>query len=311
MDDQHANDYDSCDEEEGKKLVKKAHLKGRGLPRRVAPGFQSKELRTEDDYGGENMVTPLATGTSLRRAHRPPPLNLSLVSYQSASRRSPGVVAKGIETCAEESLDDTQVIIGRPPDDTTISLPHTAPPFPVVKSPIDLPPLPHTAPLLTMPRAPLIQPSNVDSSRSPSPLTLPSPGLPWSLHQIANPSLTPATPWTVDSIVTPLPSTPLRTADTGASSRKVSLSKQMANLHTSSALSPIPPSLKNSPFLLSPASPFGLRDSERVSSRWPGSNSKLHSPRVSHVGTPLKRHMNPYFSQAVVTHEANGQVGSP
>jgi hypothetical protein len=310
--DQHTN-YDSCDEEEEgehageewperKKALGKVHLKGRGLPRRVASGFQSKDLHTKD-YREETLATLSAMGTSLRRARRPPPLNLSLVSYPSPNRRSPEVVAKGTETCTEESFSDTQLVVERP-----LSLPQTAPLPPVLKSPMDLAPIPHTAPLSRIPRAPLIQPSNVHSARSPSPLALPSPGLPWSLN---NASLTPATPWTVDSMVTPLLSTPLRMTDAGARARKVSLSKQMANLFTSSAISPVPPSLKDSPFLISPASPFGLRDPERTSSRWPGSNSKLHSPRVSHVGTPLKRHMNPYFSQAVVTHESNGQVGSP
>jgi hypothetical protein len=70
--DQHAN-YDSCDEEEegedmgeewpeGKKAPGKVHLKGRGPPRRVAPGFQLKDLHTEGDYGEENVVTLSATG---------------------------------------------------------------------------------------------------------------------------------------------------------------------------------------------------------------------------------------------------------
>lgn len=299
----------------------KPHLKDRGAAQRTKVRFQFGEGTAKDEHG-EGLATPLAMGSSLRRARRPPPLNLSSVSGQyPATHLHNGIAANKVDQDVDRSsfpqlspYSSTHPSASILPSDLMGKPPHTAPLVPIAKSPIELPPLPYTAPLPSIPRAPLIQPSMPDLDRSPSPLTLPSPGLPWSLDPKSSHSFTSMMPLMIDDLTSPPPSTPLRTANFGPSlhrRRKVSLSKQMADLHIFSANSPVPPSLKKSPFFTSPASPFVLFDAGKTS---PGPSSpvaRLHHPKVSQIGTPFRVHMNPYFSQAVVPSRAEAQVPSP
>ncbi|KAG8832864.1 hypothetical protein FRC17_000482 [Serendipita sp. 399] len=250
-----------------------------------------QEIRIDSVESFSDSNVDLPARRSLKRSHRPPPLDLSVISSRASSPVSNDISsAVGVNDMVPTSSIES-------------SRPSTAP-LPSVL-PLDaerLPPVPATAPIYTLPKAPRIRPTVDKIPRSPSPLTLPSPKIPWSgakgaLRSSKPLRAEPAMPSTfhvMEKKRTPrLPS---------GQRRKVSLSKQIAELQSSCTISPVPPSLVSSPLLTRRDSPFMIGSPSPASvPTTPPTRSFLMSPGQPANATPLRLHMNPYFSQVVLS----------
>ncbi|KAG8839839.1 hypothetical protein FRB91_006776 [Serendipita sp. 411] len=238
--------------------------------------------------------------SSLKRSRRPPPLDLSTILSRPASPLR---------------LDQSPMPHVRYEEITPIAeyiRPFTAPLPAVIPLEAELlPPLPATAPISILPKAPRIRPTVINEPRSPSPLTLPSPKVPWDG---VRGSMRPGTPPPIESTLPPasriLPKRGVSRLPSGQR-RKVSLSKQIAELQSSFTASPIPPSLFKSPLLTHPDSPF-ITSSPNLANAptTPPTHSLLTSPGQPPNVTPLRLHMNPYFSEVVLSDAGTRRVST-
>jgi hypothetical protein len=259
---------------------------GGSRSRKTSPSRNEKTLDSGED-GGINEVSVVSMPL-LRRSRRPAPLDLSAVSCTQPRAHDSSVIGPS----ADEDLSPN-----------TPKHPFTAPLIRQTNSDMKPEPShpPATAPFLTMPRAPLIRPSVLTSDRSPSPLTLPSPCLSWSLESASQPT-TASTFSTLWSPTSPPPSSLPHSAKKFMDSRRrITLGQQIATLRAVSATGPVPPSLRNSPILCHLSSPRPtLGSPQDLSIGVFTAENDLLSPPTHFIGTPLRRHMNPYFSHPLV-----------
>ena len=234
-----------------------------------------------EGQGGDKTEHTITTRSSLQRSRRPPPLDLSSISCTRVQPRQTGA---NLSPVSNDSPS------------TPVRRPYTAPVIQTMDSEmeIELSQQPATAPCLTMPKAPRIRPSVMACARTPSPLMLPSPYIPWSIDETQ--SSTASTPSILWSAVSPTPASPsIRVAQP----RRVSLGRKIVELRGSLARAPVPPSLRNSPILTQVTSPLLMAE-------FPPISPLLHSvfdndimPPPARFGTPLTVHRNPYFSHEI------------
>ncbi|KAG8847658.1 hypothetical protein FRB91_011543 [Serendipita sp. 411] len=243
--------------------------------------------------------------------------SLPVVSFLKRSRRLPPLDLSTILSRPAPSLPTDQspmphVRYEEATPNAEYMRPFTAP-LPAV-APLEaelLPPLPATAPIFILPKAPRIRPTVISEPRSPSPLTLPSPKVPWDG---VRGDMRPETPPPVESTLPPVSRILQKRGAPRLPSgqrRKVSLSKQMAELQSSFTTSPIPPSLFKSPLLTHPGSPF-ITSSPKLANAptTPPTHSLLTSPGQPPNATPLRLHMNPYFSEVVLSNVGTRRVST-
>ncbi|CCA75725.1 hypothetical protein PIIN_09715 [Serendipita indica DSM 11827] len=259
---------------------------------RDAASFEELEARVCEEAETHTGVS------SIRRARRPPPLNLS--ASKSRKDSTVDIIANGFPGGGHGTA-------------RTVEHPRSAPIENTWKPGLSeadlLPPLPATAPLTFIPKAPRVRPL-VDFGRSPSPLMLPSPefrgtstSTPLSAISVPTPPLghTPSPTQSFNS-------RPRLTTSPSLPSTRVSLTQKIANLRRTSLNAPIPPSLLSSPRLAhvkTPTEPQSPVLSSLHSS--PTFRASAHSPNPkSGLATPLKRYMNPYFDNALILHAYDG-----